>query len=59
MPAMADVVFADDFESGILYCWDDDTVMDDTQRLRLNKEVAYRGRNGVEITALPGSGAGA
>ena len=56
---MADVVFADDFESGNLYCWDDDTVMDDTQRLRLNKEAAYRGRNGVEITALPGSGAGA
>jgi hypothetical protein len=59
MPAMAEVVFADDFESGNLDRWDDDSVMDDPQRLRLSEEAAYRGRYGVEITALPGSGAGA
>ena len=56
---MAEVVFADDFESGNLDRWDDDSVMDDPQRLRLSEEAAYRGRYGVEITALPGSGAGA
>ena len=56
---MAEVVFADDFVIGNLDRWDDDSVMDDPQRLRLNEEAAYRGRYGVEITALPGSGAGA
>ena len=33
--------------------------MDDPQRLRLNEKAAYRGRYGVEITALLGSSAGA
>ncbi len=51
---MAEVVFADDFESGNLDRWDDASVMDDPQRLRLNEEAAYRGRYGVEIAALPG-----
>ena len=58
MPVMAEVVFADDFESGNLDRWDDDSVMDDPQRLRLSEEAAYRGCYGVQIIALPGSGAG-
>ena len=59
LPIMAEVIFPDDFERGNLHRWDADSVIDDPQRLRLPEESAFRGRYGVEITARPGSGAGA
>ena len=58
-PAMAEVIFSDDFASGVLARWDADSVVDDPQRLRLSEAAAYRGRYGVEIIARPGTGAGA
>ena len=55
------IIFADDFQSGDLSKWDQDSVIDDPKRLKLTTDPrhVYRGRYAVEITAHVGSGAGA
>jgi len=55
------VIFAEDFESGNLDRWDEDSATDDPERLRpiADPEHVYRGRYSLEITARIGRGEGA
>ena len=55
------VIFSDDFEGGDLSKWDDDSVRDNPQRLRLttDPEHVYKGKCAVEITVSPGKEKGA
>lgn len=54
------IIFSDDFESGALDAWDEDSNFDDPNRVRLttDPEHVYRGEYAVEIIAQPGAGTG-
>lgn len=56
-----DIIFAEDFESGNLNRWDDDSVLKDPARLKLtaDAENVFRGKYAVEVTAPIGEGSGA
>jgi hypothetical protein len=54
------IIFADDFESGSLDKWDEDSKVNDPLRLRLVTEPqhVYRGHYALEVTARVGSNEG-
>ena len=54
------VIFSEDFESGTLDKWDDDSIKQDPKRLALVRDASevFRGKVSVKITALPGEGTG-